>query len=61
MENNHENRQDKKENTCTETHQDERRQDHRRANECEGYAYIQMVGWMDRRERVRRNSDPFCF
>lgn len=45
----------------TDTAKDERRKDHRRTNECEGYAYIEMVGWMDRRERVRRDNDPSCF
>lgn len=37
--------------------QRERRKEHRRKDECEGYAYIQMVGWMDRRERTRRETD----
>ena len=61
MGNHQENRQDKKDNACDKPIQDKRRQDHRRTNESEGYAYIEMVGWMDRRERVRRNNDPSCF
>jgi hypothetical protein len=35
----------------------ERRKKERRKDACEGYAYIQMVGWMDRRERARRDND----
>ena len=31
----------------------------RREKECEGYAYIEMVGWMDRREKCRRDDDRF--
>jgi hypothetical protein len=29
----------------------------RRKKPCEGYAYISMVGWMDRREKTRRKED----
>lgn len=61
MGNHQENRQDNKDNACAEPIKGERRENHRRTNECEGYAYIEMVGWMDRRERVRRNNDPSCF
>jgi hypothetical protein len=31
----------------------------RRERECEGYAYIEMVGWIDRREKCRRDGDHF--
>jgi len=33
------------------------RQTNRRERECEGYTYIEMVGWMDRREKCRRDDD----
>lgn len=33
------------------------RKTNRREQECEGYAYIEMVGWIDRREKCRRNDD----
>jgi hypothetical protein len=36
--------------------QNQRKAD-RRQNECEGYAYIEMVGWIDRREKCRRDGD----
>jgi hypothetical protein len=29
----------------------------RRQRKCEGYTYIQMVGWIDRREMLRRDED----
>ncbi len=29
----------------------------RRQRECEGYTYIEMVGWIDRREMLRRDED----
>ena len=29
----------------------------RREQECEGYTYIEMVGWIDRREKCRRDDD----
>ena len=61
MESHHENPEDKSNHILTDTAKDERRKDRRRTNECEGYAYIEMVGWMDRRERMRRNNDPSCF
>ena len=35
------------------------RKTNRRERECEGYAYIQTVGWIDRREKCRRNDDRF--
>ncbi|BBO69884.1 hypothetical protein DSCA_38140 [Desulfosarcina alkanivorans] len=34
----------------------ERRQEDRRKKSCEGYCYIEMVGWMDRRESLRRRD-----
>lgn len=37
----------------------ERRKNERREQESRGYAYIEMVGWMDRRERVRRGGNGF--
>ena len=61
MENNHNNRQEKEESTCPEPIDRERRINCRRTSESQGYCYIAMVGWMDRRERVRRNEDPCCF
>ena len=36
---------------------DERRKEDRRKQECRGYCYIEMVGWMDRRESVRRKDN----
>jgi hypothetical protein len=34
----------------------EQRKDERRKCECQGYCYIEMVGWMDRREKERRKD-----
>lgn len=53
--------QDGQDDTCTEPLESDRRKDHRRTHACEGYAYIEMVGWMDRREKIRRDNDPSCF
>ena len=36
--------------------ENERRKEDRRKQACEGYWYIEMVGWMDRRESVRRKD-----
>jgi hypothetical protein len=36
-----------------------RRQTERRTHESKGYAYISMVGWMDRREKKRRQDDDY--
>ncbi|WP_419658583.1 uncharacterized protein Dvar_74150 [Desulfosarcina variabilis str. Montpellier] len=47
--------------TGTESGEKDRRKNHRRTHESQGYAYIEMVGWMDRREKLRRDSDPNCF
>lgn len=33
------------------------RKSERRQKAGNGYAYISMVGWMDRREQTRRNDD----
>jgi hypothetical protein len=33
----------------------------RRSESSKGFAYISMVGWVDRRERLRRKDDPFNF
>lgn len=37
----------------------DQRKTNRRERECDGYTYIEMVGWMDRREKCRRDSDRF--
>jgi hypothetical protein len=39
---------------------EERRQECRRKLESKGYCYITMVGWMCRRERIRRKDDDIC-
>ena len=39
--------------------QTERRSNERRKLNSEGYTYIQIVGWIDRREMNRRISDTF--
>ena len=39
--------------------EDNQRKRKRRERECEGYTYIEMVGWIDRREKCRRNDDRF--
>jgi hypothetical protein len=38
-----------------------RRQSERRTHESKGYTYISMVGWMDRREKIRREDDASSF
>lgn len=35
------------------------RKSERRSQKCEGYCYIEMVGWIDRREKCRRDDDSF--
>jgi hypothetical protein len=35
----------------------DKRQSKRRQRECKGYTYIEMVGWIDRREILRRDED----
>jgi hypothetical protein len=37
------------------------RQGDRRKEPSEGYAYISMVGWFDRREQIRRKVDDDRF
>jgi hypothetical protein len=39
----------------------ERRNNCRRKKESQGYLYISMVGWMDRRENGRRSDDEVIF
>lgn len=36
-----------------------RRKRQRRMKKSRGYAYISMVGWVDRREKIRRENDTF--
>ena len=49
---------------CTRTppvnEEDNRRRAQRRCQESRGYCYISMVGWMDRREKTRRQDDDEC-
>lgn len=33
----------------------------RRSESSEGFVYISSVGWIDRREKIRREDDPFDF
>ena len=40
---------------------DNRRRSERREQESEGYTYISMVGWMDRRCKTRRKGDAIDF
>lgn len=35
------------------------RKSERRSRKCEGYCYIEMVGWIDRREKCRREDDCY--
>jgi hypothetical protein len=37
----------------------DRRNNDRRKEPCEGYTYVSMVGWICRREQSRRKDDPF--
>lgn len=39
----------------------ENRQSDRRKEPSEGYAYVSMVGWFDRREQTRRKDDHYPF
>lgn len=39
----------------------ENRQGDRRKEPSEGYAYVSMVGWFDRREQTRRKDDNYPF
>jgi hypothetical protein len=38
-----------------------RHEQDRRSELSEGFAFISTVGWIDRRERLRRKDDPFNF
>jgi hypothetical protein len=44
----------------TESEEANRRRVERRCQESKGYCYISMVGWMDRREKTRRQDDDEC-
>jgi hypothetical protein len=46
--------------TPPEKEEDNRRCVERRNQESKGYCYISMVGWMDRREKKRRQDDDEC-
>lgn len=37
------------------------REEDRRHDPNDGFTYISTVGWIDRRERLRRKDDPFNF
>jgi hypothetical protein len=39
---------------------EDRRQECRRKLESKGYCYLSMVGWMCRREKIRRKDDDIC-
>jgi hypothetical protein len=41
---------------CFENH---RMEQDRRREHSEGYTYISSVGWIDRREMLRRKGDPY--
>ena len=38
------------------THPEHQREDDRRKEACEGFTYVSTVGWICRRERVRRKE-----
>ena len=42
-------------------HFDNRWEEDRRREPGEGFTYISTVGWIDRRERLRRKDDPINF
>lgn len=42
-------------------HSDNRLGEDRRQEPSEGFTYITIVGWIDRRERHRRKDDPFNY
>jgi hypothetical protein len=42
-------------------HIENRWEEDRRREPSEGFAYISSVGWIDRRERLRRKDDPYAF
>jgi plasmid replication initiation protein len=39
----------------------EKRLDDRRKESNDGFTYISSVGWIDRRETLRRRGDPFYY
>lgn len=39
----------------------EKRTEDRRVTPAKGYLYISTVGWIGRREKIRRKGDPFKF
>jgi hypothetical protein len=38
-----------------------RMEDDRRSEPNEGFTYVSSVGWIDRREKLRRKDDPLDF
>lgn len=46
-------------NFAKDRHDENRWADDRRSEPSEGFTYISSVGWIDRRERLRRKDDPF--
>jgi hypothetical protein len=42
-------------------HSEYRLEEDRRIELSEGFTYISSVGWVDRRERLRRKDDPYNF
>ena len=38
-----------------------RREEQRRSEESSGFTYISTVGWICRREKIRRKDDEFMF
>jgi hypothetical protein len=42
-------------------HLENRWKEDRRRESSEGFTYISSVGWIDRRERLRRKDDPYDF
>ena len=51
---------DKKENpfdVAQMAHPEHQREDDRRKEACEGFTYVSTVGWICRRERVRRKGE----
>jgi hypothetical protein len=42
-------------------HLESRSEKDRRKKQSEGFTYISSVGWIDRRERLRRKDDPSFF
>lgn len=42
-------------------HLENRHEQDRRSEFSKGFTYITTVGWIDRRERLRRKDDPFDY